>query len=532
MANNRNRRSRNVTSRPATTRRRKPDPASKKGRVYSSMSDKKKKQTHRKDTISVVSLFSSFGLGDLGVRAAGGRILAMAEMEESRCEFLRRNYPDAQIVQGDIWETKDEVVRRVRETLGDEELFLVVATPPCQGMSPNGMGSLNKSKREGKRAEIEARNELILPGLDVIKQLRPLYVFFENVVEMRTTRILYKGKQRFVLDVIAKELGFEYVGKDEVVAFSAYGVPQNRERLISVYTRDSKGTAALKRDGTLLPPRTHARPITLRKAIGHFEELDGRTAAKSEHDPLHRVKKLNQYHAVSHTPEGCTAFNNPCSHCGHPNDSMPRGKGKDRRRIQCKNCRRLLPRPKMKDKATGRWVATKGFPTSHRRMWWDKPAPTATKNLMVASSDNKLHPEQNRTLSPAEVQVLQTVDRYAYDWGKNPTDKELGDALGEAVPPLFFEKLTRHLVAISTGTTDPVKLRDGCDREPRPATARTNPTTPPARKKASARRRGRATKPRNPIKSKPRGRKKAERGTSAPSRPTTKEDSKRGGNGD
>ena len=165
----------------------------------------------------------------------------------------------------------------------------MVVTPPCQGMSSNGKGSLNKSKREGKRAEIEARNELILPSLDVIKQLRPLYVFFENVVEMRTTRILYRGKQRFILDVIAEELGLEYVGKDEVVDFSAYGVPQNRDRLLTVYTRDPKGIAALKRDGTLLPSPTHDRPITLREAIGHFEELDGRTAAKSEQDSLRRV---------------------------------------------------------------------------------------------------------------------------------------------------------------------------------------------------------------------------------------------------
>lgn len=498
-----------------------------------SMSDKQKKQTSRKDTISVVSLFSSFGLGDLGIQAAGGRIVAMAERDPRRCVFLRRNYPEAQIVVGDIWETKDEVIRRVRESLDGEELILLVATPPCQGMSSNGKGCLNNSVRKGKRPEREARNELILPTLLVIKRLRPRYVVFENVVEMRTTRIPYKGKQRPILDVIAEELGSEYVGKDEVVAFSAYGVPQNRVRLITIYTRDPKGIAALKRDETLLSPPTHSKPITLREAIGHFEELDGRTAAKSQHDRLHRVKKVKHYDAVKHTPEGCTAFDNPCKHCGHANDSMPRGKikGKDRRRIQCKLCRRILPRPKKKDESTGQWVATKGFPTSHKRMSWDKPAMTVTKNLMVASSDYTLHPDQNRTLSPAEAEVLQTVDQYFYDWSKNPTERELCDALGEAVPPLFFEKLTRHLVAISKGTTDPVNSRDDCDREPRLATMRTSPTTLPARKKASARRPSRATKPRNPSIAKSRGRKKTGRGATAPSGPTTKDDSKRGGKG-
>lgn len=161
----------------------------------------------------MVSLFSSFGLGDLGVQAAGGQIVAMAECEHDRCELLRHNFPDALIVEGDLRETKDEVVRRVRETLGNEELFLVVATPPCQGHSSNGKGRINKAVREGKREERDPRNELVLPVLDVIRHLRPLYVVIENVVGMRTTYIPYRGKPRLILDVIAEELGSDYVGK-------------------------------------------------------------------------------------------------------------------------------------------------------------------------------------------------------------------------------------------------------------------------------------------------------------------------------
>jgi len=215
------------------------------------------------------------------------------------------------------------------------------------------------------------------------------------------------------------------------------------------------------------------------------------------------VKGVPQYDAIAHTPEGRTSFDNPCKHCGHADDAVPGGKGRARRSVQCKACRRLLSRPMKKD-TTGRWVATKGFKTSYKRMSWDKPAPTVTKNLMVASSDNKLHPEQNRTLSPAEAMVLQTVDRYDYDWGDHPSDRDLCDALGEAVPPLFMEKLTRHLMAISKGTTDPVKPRDDSDREPRQATARANPTTPPVPDKGSDRDRNRITKPRNPSTSKSR----------------------------
>lgn len=62
------------------------------------MGDKQERNTSRKDNLSVVSLFTSFGLGDLGIQAAGGEILAMAELKANRCEFLRRNHPDALIV--------------------------------------------------------------------------------------------------------------------------------------------------------------------------------------------------------------------------------------------------------------------------------------------------------------------------------------------------------------------------------------------------------------------------------------------------
>ncbi len=496
------------------------------------MGDKQERNTSRKENLSVVSLFTSFGLGDLGVQAAGGEILAMAELKANRCEFLRRNHPDASIVEGDLRQTKDEVVRRVRETLGDDELFLVVATPPCQGNSSNGKGRINKAVREGKRDERDPRNELILPALDVIKQLRPLYVVIENTGGMDKTTIPYKGRLELIPNVIEEELGSDYVGAAEVVRFSRYGVPQGRRRLITIYTRDPHGIAALKRYGTLIPSPTHARPITLREAIGDFDELDGRTAAASRHNPLHRVKKVPHYDAIDRTPEGRTAFDNQCCHCGFTGNPTVPGKQGAHCPLHCEACGWLLPRPMCFDRDSGEYRILKCFKTAYRRMLWDKPAPTVTKNLMVASSDNKLHPDQNRTLSPAEAIVLQTLDRYDYDWGENPSDRVLCDALGEAVPPLFLEKVTRHLAAISKGSTVPVKPPDDRDREPRPSTKRADPSMPPARKKESPRRRNRAMKPRNPFTPNSRGCSKTRCKTSAASGPTTGKGANQGGKGD
>jgi DNA (cytosine-5)-methyltransferase 1 len=437
-----------------------------------------------RDRLTVLSLFTSFGLGDLGVRRAGGRHLLMAEMDPIRCACLRRNYPDTAVVEGDIRRTKDSIIEEARRRLAGDELFLLVATPPCQGMSSNGKGRINRAVRDGKRPARDPRNELVLPALNVIERLRPRWVVFENAVGMRSTEIPYHGRRRPILDVIEERLGPEFLGGADLVNFASYGVPQNRRRLFTIYTRDPNGIALLREKNGLLPPPTHASPVTLRQAIGHFEELDGRSAAVSRHDPLHRVKRVCHYDAVRHTPEGASAFDNGCGRCGDPNEFPAGGRGGASRRTHCRRCGLRLPRPMVR--RNGGWVLTRGFRSSYKRMAWDKPAPTITCNLMTPSSDYKLHPEQNRTLSPAEAATLQTVDRYSYDWGENPTDRMLCDALGEAVPPLFFEKLTRHLEEISRASTVSQDDPADADREPRAATQRTHPTLRRKSRPASA----------------------------------------------
>ena len=59
-----------------------------------------------------------------------------------------------------------------------------------------------------------------------------------------------------------------------------------------------------------------------------------------------------------------------------------------------------------------------------------------------------LHPTQHRTLSPREALAVHTVSRYAYDWGSAGSN-EVASAIGESVPPLFFEMLARHITAVA-----------------------------------------------------------------------------------
>jgi DNA (cytosine-5)-methyltransferase 1 len=395
--------------------------------------------------MKAISLFSSYGLGDLGLRAAGAEIALMAELLPQRCAYLRRNFPEARVEEGDLSDPARlrEVLDAADRLLSGQPPFLLVATPPCQGMSTNGAGKIARAVEAGCREKLDPRNRLVLSALEAVKRLRPAWVVFENVVQMRNTQIEYAGALRRILDIVEGELAPEgYSGGALPVDFRRYGVPQDRNRLITVYGLRASQSV------NLIPPPDAETPITLRQAIGRMEPLDAKDKPRGS-DPLHRVKMMNDrlYGWVAAcTKEGATAYDNQCG-CGcrdNPTTPGMQGAGCP---THCKACGALLPRPMVSKPGSPPRIVS-GFRTAYKRMSWDSPAPTVTMNLMTPSSDNKLHPQQNRTLSPAEAAVLQTVDRYKYDWGESPTDRELCDALGEAVPPLFFEKLLRHIASL------------------------------------------------------------------------------------
>ena len=404
--------------------------------------------------MKTISLFSSYGLGDLGLRSAGADIVLMAELLEERCRHLRRNFPEAEVIPGCLEENWQGVVAAAESALRGHPLGLLVATPPCQGMSTNGAGKIARAVEKGERPKLDPRNRLIVPALEIAKRLRPQWIVFENVVQMKNTLIAAgeHGAVRKITDIVAEELGAHgYTGGWAEVDFSRHGVPQDRQRLITVF-----GLGGPHDIASLLPP-PQGDPVTLRQAIGHLETLDAKSKL-SGRDPLHRVKRMNDDHYwwVSNIGNpGGTAYDNQCERCDWESPTKA-GKQDETCPAYCGGCGALLPRPTAPvRKGADRRRIIRGFRTAYKRMEWDRPAPTVTMNLMTPSSDNKLHPEQNRTLSPAEAAIIQTVSglpgRYpghAYDWGSSPSDRELCDALGEAVPPLFFERLARRLSSI------------------------------------------------------------------------------------
>lgn len=427
-----------------------------------------KKMKDNSERFTAISLFSSGGIGDIAARAANIDILVSNELLPDRCSIFSANFPETKMIVGDIYKNVENIIKETKSRLNGNELDFAFATPPCQGMSQNGMGTLLKGIREGKKPKLDVRNKLIVPALDIICALKPRIVVFENVPNMQNTVISTGEKYINIIDYIKIRLGVDYAGKAEVVEFADYGVPQMRQRLITIFSRTKSMKDLLYKKGSLLPERTHAQNpmpllgikkwVTVRDAIYKLPKLDAKSKETATSNiEWHRVPILSpeKYFWVEHTPIGKGAFDNQCIICGFQgNPSHGAKKDKDginrpnkNTPLYCIKCGALLPRPYVIENGQKRIMS--GFTSAYKRMDWDKPASTLTKNFSYACSDHKLHPEQNRVLSLYEAFILHTINDFDYHWknldGSNPSDKTIREIIGESIPPRGLSKIYTYL---------------------------------------------------------------------------------------
>lgn len=426
--------------------------------------------TEHKKTLTGVSLFSGGGIGDLAVRSAGVDVLVASELLPDRASVFRSNYPTATMFQGDIRETKERIIEETKNKLQGRALDILFATPPCQGMSKNGRGKLLRGVRSGVKPKLDERNRLALDAVEIALALRPNLIVFENVPEMQNALIDYKDQVRDLLEVISEILAPDYEGRWDVVEFADYGVPQRRQRLITVFTLKSSLLTPLKK-WTVLPAPTHSqtpsmftRPwVTVDEALSDLPPLDAATpdAASHKHIPFHRVPILDEakYFWVSNTPPGKGAFDNQCVNPACEFDKNPTHGSKHNSEginqanrdtpLNCLKCGELLPRPWVKDGSKYRLMS--GFTSAYKRMRGDLPASALTRNLSYACSDQKLHPTEHRVLSLHEAFILHTVDAYDFIWhrddGKKLSDKTIREIIGESIPPKGLEVIFKHLIA-------------------------------------------------------------------------------------
>lgn len=373
--------------------------------------------------MNAVSLFANIGVAEAYLDNIGINVLVANELIERRAKLYSQIYPQTEMICGDI--SNRDIFEKIVDACIKKEVDIVMATPPCQGMSTAGQQDAD-----------DERNSLIIPVIEIVNRVSPKYVFIENVPMFYNTEIKYKKNKILIPELIKKRLGKIYNINQYVINTKDYSVPQTRERAIMLL---SKKTEAKE----WVLPEKDSRVVTMFDAIGDLPPLDPYIKDVTEeerseifplfeerkkqaiqisrwHNPPHHIKR--QVIAMQHTPTGCTAFDNPVYYPIKENGD-----------------------------------AVKGYHNTYKRQNWNTAAYTVTMDNRKISSQNNVHPgrpieDENgdviytdaRTLTLYELMIIMSLPK---DWPvpKSTSEAFLRRIIGEGIPPLFVKKVFENL---------------------------------------------------------------------------------------
>lgn len=138
---------------------------------------------------------------------------------------------DESYISGDIKkpETKEKILKQIgfySKKFGNDRVDLVVATPPCQGMSV--------ANHKKKNDEIK-RNSLVVESIDLIKQIKPRFFILENVPSFYKTGCIDKNDNLLEIgSMIEQNLSGDYTLYDEVINFKNFGANSSRTRTLVI----------------------------------------------------------------------------------------------------------------------------------------------------------------------------------------------------------------------------------------------------------------------------------------------------------
>ena len=373
---------------------------------------------------NILSLFANIGVAEAYLEELGFNVVLANELEERRASLYSQIYPKTKVICGDI--TDKEIFNTIIEKSKSLKVNFLMATPPCQGMSTAGVQDKN-----------DERNKLILSVIKIAKELKPKYIFIENVPQFLSTEIEYKGTHELIPEIIRKELGKDYKINEYVIDTRNYSVPQMRQRAILLLS-------SLKENNIWELPQPDKKILTMKDAIGmlpkldplitdideqellnifpHFYEREKEALAISKwHRPPHHVKR--QVVVMQHTPTGKTAFDNEVYY------------------------------PKKKD-----GTPVKGYHNTYKRQNWNTPAYAVTMDNRKISSQNNVHPGRVEYIndkgeviySDARALTLYEIMRVTSlpdEWNipNNASEQFLRRIIGEGIPPMFVKKVFQNL---------------------------------------------------------------------------------------
>ena len=375
-----------------------------------------------------VSLFSSAGIGCYGFKEENFHCIATVELLERRLKIQQFNnkcvYPGGYIC-GDMTasETKDKVFEQLdmwKRIYNIDSLDVLIATPPCQGMSVANHKKGNELKR----------NSLVVESIIMVQRILPKFFVFENVRGFLNSICTdVDGQDKKIREAIEHNLAGHYNILYKVVNFKDYGNPSSRTRTLVIGVRkDIKEVTPLD----LFPNKQPEK--TLRQTIGHLPPL--KTMGEISPDDIYhgfRSYSPRMECWIADLKEGQSAFDNT-----------------DPTKIPhtIKDGVIVYNAQKNGDKYT--------------RQCWDKVAPCIHTRNDIMASQNTVHPTDNRVFSIRELMLMMSVPE-SFLWSDIPyevlnelktTEKKaflkkeemnIRQNLGEAVPTIIFKQIAKKV---------------------------------------------------------------------------------------
>ena len=89
-----------------------------------------------------------------------------------------------------------------------------------------------------RQEKYDKRNDLIIPTIKFIKELKSKYVLFENIPLFLSNTVIYNNEKINILELIKNELSKDYKINSSIIDTKHYSVTQSRNRAIILMTRN------------------------------------------------------------------------------------------------------------------------------------------------------------------------------------------------------------------------------------------------------------------------------------------------------
>lgn len=389
---------------------------------------------------TALSLFSGCGGFCEGIESSGFEVRTAVELDKFACQTYRHNFPKTQLFDRDVHDFLADGSNH-REEYRLNGIDMVFGGPPCQGFSQIGTRRLD-----------DERNELYKQYTRIVATLKPRVFLMENVPNLA---LMNKGHFK---DLILKE--FASIGYSNTVMLrllaSEYGVPQTRQRVIFIGTRDEDlfpydlFTFA---EGVLEQLKVK-RPVTVNEALCDLPE---EVVHSGEVMPYPKVVRPNAFlkdMRIDYDGDRYTKAMKKRRGIGSSKALLHNHHTKE---IQEKRAHLIsLLKPGMKADSLPKEIWDNKRPEKWRRLHPDLPSHTILAQMHRDLSE-WIHPHLNRWITVREAARLQSFhDGFVFAGSEWQQLKQIGNA----VPPLLgyaLGKLAQQVLAALDQTESTTK---------------------------------------------------------------------------